>query len=236
MPGAARSRPEPPGQPAHRPSRPFPPAAARWHSVADPHAAGKPRSERCPRPVARRPITRSARPCHARRVQTDPTASGDGASPEVLALAKVVARLRTEVADLEGLASGAAVLERAKGVLMAREGVSADEAYELLVEHAGRRLQNPDGGVLDHPRRDPVPDRRTASAARGPRHDEHRCGPGPPPVRLQVGPLPHQRPRCQPARVCSWQAWPPRWRTPAARAMPRRSCTGRCAFPSAWTA
>ncbi|MFJ3965663.1 SpoIIE family protein phosphatase [Streptomyces sp. NPDC090036] len=72
-------------------------------------------------------------------MQTDPTASGDGASPEVLALAKVVARLRTEVADLEGLASSAAVLERAKGVLMAREGVSADEAYELLVEHAGRR-------------------------------------------------------------------------------------------------
>ncbi|MGW6982351.1 SpoIIE family protein phosphatase [Streptomyces sp. NPDC054932] len=71
-------------------------------------------------------------------MQTDPTPPSGGASPEVLALAKVVARLRAEVADLEGLASTAAVLERAKGVLMAREGVSADAAYEALVERAGR--------------------------------------------------------------------------------------------------
>ncbi|MFF4262462.1 SpoIIE family protein phosphatase [Streptomyces virginiae] len=72
-------------------------------------------------------------------MQTDPTAPGDGASPEVLALAKVVARLRAEVADLEGLASVAGVLERAKGVLMAQEGVSADAAYETLVRRADSR-------------------------------------------------------------------------------------------------
>ncbi|MFG2994844.1 SpoIIE family protein phosphatase [Streptomyces sp. NPDC048257] len=72
-------------------------------------------------------------------MQTDPTASSGGASPEVLALAKVVARLRAEVADLEHRASGAAVLERAKGVLMAREGVSAEAAYEALAERAGLR-------------------------------------------------------------------------------------------------
>lgn len=72
-------------------------------------------------------------------MQTDPTAPGDGASPEVLALAKVVARLRAEVADLEGLVSVAGVLERAKGVLMAREGVSADAAYETLVRRAESR-------------------------------------------------------------------------------------------------
>ncbi|WP_406076866.1 SpoIIE family protein phosphatase [Streptomyces virginiae] len=69
----------------------------------------------------------------------DPTAPGDGASPDVLALAKVVARLRAEVADLEGLASVAGVLERAKGVLMAWEGVSADAAYETLVRRADSR-------------------------------------------------------------------------------------------------
>ncbi|WP_405526042.1 SpoIIE family protein phosphatase [Streptomyces avidinii] len=77
-------------------------------------------------------------------MQTDSAASSDeGASPEVLALAKVVARLRAEVADLEGLGSITAVLERAKGVLMAREGLSADAAYEALVERAGHR-----GGTL----------------------------------------------------------------------------------------
>ncbi|WP_030848366.1 SpoIIE family protein phosphatase [Streptomyces sp. NRRL F-4474] len=64
---------------------------------------------------------------------------GEGASPEVLALAKVVARLRSEIADLEGVAAATAVLERAKGVLMAQMGITADEAYEKLLATAGRR-------------------------------------------------------------------------------------------------
>ncbi|MGE7387915.1 SpoIIE family protein phosphatase [Streptomyces sp. NPDC004126] len=65
-------------------------------------------------------------------------AAGDAAAPEVLALAKVVARLRAEVVDLEGVASMAAVLERAKGVVMAQEHVSADAAYQLLVDRAAQ--------------------------------------------------------------------------------------------------
>ncbi|MFC9294557.1 SpoIIE family protein phosphatase [Streptomyces sp. NPDC057011] len=69
--------------------------------------------------------------------------AGDGAAPEVLALAKVVARLRAEVVDLEGVASMTAVLERAKGVVMAQEGVSADAAYELLLERAAQRRRTP---------------------------------------------------------------------------------------------
>ncbi|MFG2292397.1 SpoIIE family protein phosphatase [Streptomyces sp. NPDC048603] len=64
--------------------------------------------------------------------------SAAGASPEVLALAKVVARLRAEVEDLESGAAMAAVLERAKGVVMAQEGVPEDGAYELLQERAER--------------------------------------------------------------------------------------------------
>ncbi|MER6217680.1 SpoIIE family protein phosphatase [Streptomyces sp. NPDC001674] len=65
----------------------------------------------------------------------------DTPPPEVtaadkLALAKVVARLRAEVEDLEAGAAMAAVLERAKGVLMAQQGVSAEEAYELLQHRA----------------------------------------------------------------------------------------------------
>ncbi|MFB7467379.1 SpoIIE family protein phosphatase [Streptomyces sp. NPDC056224] len=64
-----------------------------------------------------------------------------GALPEVLALAKVVAKLRAEVVGLEGLASTTAVLERAKGVLMAQEGLPEDAAYETLLRRAaqGRR-------------------------------------------------------------------------------------------------
>ncbi|MFE7183341.1 SpoIIE family protein phosphatase [Streptomyces erythrochromogenes] len=63
----------------------------------------------------------------------------DGASPEVLALAKVVARLRSEIADLEGVAAATAVLERAKGVLMAQTGISAEAAYKRLLERAAQR-------------------------------------------------------------------------------------------------
>ncbi|MFD0377456.1 SpoIIE family protein phosphatase [Streptomyces sp. NPDC127112] len=61
---------------------------------------------------------------------------GGGTAPETLALAKVVARLRAEVEDLEAGAAMAAVLERAKGVVMAQEGLPADEAYELLQRRA----------------------------------------------------------------------------------------------------
>ncbi|MCX4775912.1 SpoIIE family protein phosphatase [Streptomyces sp. NBC_01264] len=64
---------------------------------------------------------------------------GEGAAPEVVALARVVARLRSEVVDLEGVAATTAVVERAKGVLMATVGVSADTAYALLLERAARR-------------------------------------------------------------------------------------------------
>ncbi|MER5727246.1 SpoIIE family protein phosphatase [Streptomyces sp. NPDC002138] len=64
---------------------------------------------------------------------------GEGAAPEVLALAKVVARLRAEVVDLEGVAATTAVVERAKGVVMARAGISADAAYERLLAHAAAR-------------------------------------------------------------------------------------------------
>ncbi|MEU8531183.1 SpoIIE family protein phosphatase [Streptomyces sp. NPDC048629] len=62
--------------------------------------------------------------------------AGVGATPETLALAKVVSRLRAEVVDLENLASMTAVLERAKGVLMAQEAVTPDAAYQLLLDRA----------------------------------------------------------------------------------------------------
>ncbi|MEU5149943.1 SpoIIE family protein phosphatase [Streptomyces yangpuensis] len=67
-----------------------------------------------------------------------PGAVGGAASPETLALAKVVSRLRAEVVDLEALAAVTAVLERAKGILMARSDVTPEAAYELLLERAAR--------------------------------------------------------------------------------------------------
>ncbi|MFK0046040.1 SpoIIE family protein phosphatase [Streptomyces sp. NPDC090741] len=72
-------------------------------------------------------------------MKRDAAPPGEGAAPEVLALAKVIARLRSEFADLEGIAATTAVVERAKGVLMAQEGVSADTAYQVLLDHAGGR-------------------------------------------------------------------------------------------------
>ncbi|MFD9303997.1 SpoIIE family protein phosphatase [Streptomyces sp. NPDC060048] len=69
----------------------------------------------------------------------DAARGGEGAAPEVLALAKVVARLRSEIVGLEGVAATTAVVERAKGVLMARTGASADAAYQMLLDRAGER-------------------------------------------------------------------------------------------------
>ncbi|MFD6972449.1 SpoIIE family protein phosphatase [Streptomyces sp. NPDC059949] len=72
-------------------------------------------------------------------MKADALPPDEGASPEVLALAKVVARLRSEIADLEGTAATTAVVERAKGVLMSEAGLSAEAAYERLLERASRR-------------------------------------------------------------------------------------------------
>ncbi|MGW5850526.1 SpoIIE family protein phosphatase [Streptomyces sp. NPDC055254] len=72
-------------------------------------------------------------------MKSDPVPAGESSAPEVLALAKVVARLRSEVADLEAVAGTTAVVERAKGVLMAVAGVCADAAYDILLARAGER-------------------------------------------------------------------------------------------------
>ncbi|MFE2851847.1 SpoIIE family protein phosphatase [Streptomyces lavendulae] len=64
---------------------------------------------------------------------------GEGTAPEVLALARTVARLRSEIVDLKGVLATAVVVERAEGVLMGRLGISAEAAHERLVEHAARR-------------------------------------------------------------------------------------------------
>ncbi|MGO4455985.1 SpoIIE family protein phosphatase [Streptomyces sp. M-16] len=72
-------------------------------------------------------------------MDSDAASVGNGTAPEVLALARTVARLRSEVVDLKGAIATAVVVERAEGVLMGRLGISAEAAHERLVEHAARR-------------------------------------------------------------------------------------------------
>ncbi|MEV5840920.1 SpoIIE family protein phosphatase [Streptomyces sp. NPDC051985] len=62
---------------------------------------------------------------------------GNGAAAESVALAKVVARQRAELDRLREAAATSAVLERAKGALMASTGCSPEAAHEQLVLRAG---------------------------------------------------------------------------------------------------
>ncbi|MFG2576500.1 SpoIIE family protein phosphatase [Streptomyces sp. NPDC048481] len=64
-----------------------------------------------------------------------------GGAPDVAALTRVVARQRAEMDRLQELAAASAVLERAKGALMAQRGCTPDAAQEELQRRAraGRR-------------------------------------------------------------------------------------------------
>ncbi|MGW3210292.1 SpoIIE family protein phosphatase [Streptomyces sp. NPDC001135] len=74
--------------------------------------------------------------CHARRVTSEPVHPLDPTGADPAALAKVVARQRAEMERLRDLAAGSAVLERAKGVLMAVTGCTAEAAHEELLRRA----------------------------------------------------------------------------------------------------
>ncbi|MFK4144653.1 SpoIIE family protein phosphatase [Streptomyces sp. NPDC004065] len=68
---------------------------------------------------------------------SEPALPGEpGAVPDVAALAKVVARQRAEMDRLQDLAAASAVIERAKGVLMALTGCSPEAAHEMLLQRA----------------------------------------------------------------------------------------------------
>ncbi|MEU4347969.1 SpoIIE family protein phosphatase [Streptomyces sp. NPDC023838] len=72
-------------------------------------------------------------------MNSDSVLPGEAAAPDVEALARVVARLRSEIAEMAEAAATTAVLERAKGVLMGQAGLSADAAYEELLRRADER-------------------------------------------------------------------------------------------------
>ncbi|MDQ0956890.1 hypothetical protein QFZ66_000768 [Streptomyces sp. B4I13] len=71
--------------------------------------------------------------CHARGVTSEPALPAEsGGVPDMAALTRVVARQRAEMDRLQDLAATAAVLERAKGALMAQRGCTPDAAQEEL--------------------------------------------------------------------------------------------------------
>ncbi|MFE9496609.1 SpoIIE family protein phosphatase [Streptomyces collinus] len=75
--------------------------------------------------------------CNARRVTSEPAPSVDpGTGADVVALARVVARQRAEMDRLRDAAATSAVLERAKGALMATTGCTPDAAHEELLQRA----------------------------------------------------------------------------------------------------
>lgn len=75
--------------------------------------------------------------CHAQGVTSEPALPAhSGDAPDVAALTRVVARQRAELDRLQDLAATAAVLERAKGAVMARLGCSPDAAQEELQQRA----------------------------------------------------------------------------------------------------
>ncbi|MEU6776944.1 SpoIIE family protein phosphatase [Streptomyces sp. NPDC046759] len=67
---------------------------------------------------------------------SEPLHPVDRAGSELSALAKVVARQRAELERLRDLAASSAVLERAKGVLMAVTGCTPEAAHEVLLQRA----------------------------------------------------------------------------------------------------
>lgn len=75
--------------------------------------------------------------CHARCVKSDRFAPVEsGAVPDLAAPARAVARLRAEMDRLREQAATTVVVERARGVVMALAGCTADAAEELLHQRA----------------------------------------------------------------------------------------------------
>ncbi|WP_143590000.1 ANTAR domain-containing protein, partial [Streptomyces africanus] len=64
------------------------------------------------------------------------TPAEPGAAPDLVELAKIVARQRAELDRLRDQAATSAVVERAKGAVMALTGCSAAAADEQLLQRA----------------------------------------------------------------------------------------------------
>ncbi|OEJ93302.1 SpoIIE family protein phosphatase [Streptomyces thermolilacinus] len=87
----------------------------------------------------------------------EPRVPTDGDASDVVARARVVARLRARVDELEERLATSVLRERAKGALMAREGLSARQADAALVRRAeerGRTVADECWAVLGATRKD----------------------------------------------------------------------------------
>ncbi|MCO4698992.1 SpoIIE family protein phosphatase [Streptomyces sp. RO-S4] len=91
------------------------------------------------RAVIRRnkPVNEPAQVCNARDVKSDRLAPVEpGTIPDLVELARVVAQQRAEMDRLREQAATTVVVERAKGVVMALTGCTADAAEETLLGRA----------------------------------------------------------------------------------------------------
>jgi PAS domain-containing protein len=116
-----------------------------------------------------------------------PAVSSPGSSPDEAQLAALVAQLRTERDGLRRAMRTRAVIEQAKGVLMAQQGIDAEAAFEQLAamsQHANIRLAELAaalvGRVAPVPGEPPVTD-ASAPAAPG-RPTTRPAEPVPPPA------------------------------------------------------
>ncbi|MFF8926736.1 SpoIIE family protein phosphatase [Streptomyces longwoodensis] len=68
---------------------------------------------------------------------SEPAVPGEsGGAPDLAALTRVVARQRAEMDRLQDVAATSAVIERAKGAVMARLGCTPDAAHDVLLQRA----------------------------------------------------------------------------------------------------
>ncbi|OXS36957.1 SpoIIE family protein phosphatase [Streptomyces sp. XY006] len=74
--------------------------------------------------------------CNAQRVSEPVTPTGPGGAPDLVELARIVARQRAEMDRLRDQTATSAIVERAKGAVMALTGCSADAAGERLLQRA----------------------------------------------------------------------------------------------------
>ncbi|MFD0337070.1 ANTAR domain-containing protein [Streptomyces erythrogriseus] len=111
-----------------------------------------------------------------------------GTFPDVVELARVVARQRAEMDRLREQAATSVVMERAKGVVMALDGSSADAAEEILHARAKAARRTPLeecwitlGELTPVPRatRRPRPARRGTTDPRRPRRTRRSPSPHP---------------------------------------------------------
>ncbi|HUZ97972.1 MAG TPA: ANTAR domain-containing protein [Gaiellaceae bacterium] len=76
----------------------------------------------------------------------------DGSPEELQSAIDITLQRFTEYHNLQGAFGRRAVIEQAKGILMARNSINADRAYEMLRDHSqhtGRKLSDVAAGVVE---------------------------------------------------------------------------------------